>query len=75
MKLKMHENRFLSTKEVAHLFEVTPNTVSRWAREGNLPALVTPSGRRKFPRDGIRRLVGDSEPASGKRQEKRRKES
>ena len=71
----MHEKRFLSTKEVARLFEVTPNTVSRWAREEKMPALVMPSGRRKFPRDEIRRLVRDSEPTSGKQQEKRRKES
>ncbi len=71
----MHEKRFLSTKEVARLFEVTPNTVSRWAREEKVPALVMPSGRRKFRRDEIRRLVRDSEPTSGKHQEKRRKES
>ena len=75
VELKMREKRFLSTKEVARLFEVSPNTVTRWAREAKVPALVTPSGRHKFPRDEIRRLVRDSEPTSGKQQEERRKES
>ena len=54
----MEDKRFLTAKEVARLFEVSANTVARWAREGRVPALVTPSGRRKFPREEIERLVG-----------------
>lgn len=50
--------RFLSTGQVAKLFEVSPNTVARWARQGKLPCLTTPSGRRKFPRQTIERLAG-----------------
>ena len=54
----MKRARFLSTGQVAKLFEVSPSTVARWAREGKLPVITTPSGRRKFPRETIERLVG-----------------
>jgi excisionase family DNA binding protein len=49
----MSSKRFLTTKEVAELFEVSANTISRWARDGKMPALTTPGGRRKFPREVI----------------------
>ena len=53
----MNHKQFLTAKEVARLFELSPNTVARWAMEGKLPALVTPSGRRKFPREAVQRLA------------------
>lgn len=62
----MGDIRFLSTGEVAKLFEVSPNTVARWARQGKLPCLTTPSGRRKFPRRAIQRLAGYLKPEAGK---------
>ena len=54
----MNQIRFLTTGQVAKLFEVSPSTVARWAREGKLPVITTPSGRRKFPRETIERLAG-----------------
>ena len=54
---KMNAKRFLATAEVARLFEVSPNTVARWARQGKLPCLTTPSGRRKFPRAETEQLL------------------
>ncbi len=53
----MEDVRFLSPGEVAKLFEVSPNTVARWARQGKLPCLTMPSGRRKFPRQAIQHLA------------------
>ena len=70
----MQDKRFLTTKEVARLFEVSPNTVARWAREGSVPALVTPSGRRKFPREEIERLIGYTRPTSHQCAAERRRE-
>jgi excisionase family DNA binding protein len=46
--------------EVAHLFEVSPHTVYRWTREGRLPYVLTPGGRRRYPREEVQRLAGTS---------------
>jgi excisionase family DNA binding protein len=46
---------FLSRTEVARILGVSPNTVSRWAREGRLPCQLTLGGHRRFDR----RLVED----------------
>lgn len=40
--------RFLTRTEVARLLGVSPNTVSRWAREGRLPCQMTLGGHRRF---------------------------
>jgi len=39
------DKRFITAKQVAALFEVSPSTVLRWAKAGRLPTLVTPGGR------------------------------
>lgn len=51
------EKRFLSRLEVAQLFEVSPHTVYRWTREGRLPYILTPGGRRRYPKQEIEQLV------------------
>lgn len=51
------EKRFLSRHEVAQLFEVSPHTVYRWTREGRLPYILTPGGRRRYPREEIEQLA------------------
>jgi excisionase family DNA binding protein len=45
---------------------VTPNTVSRWAREGRLPNVLTLGGHRRFEADAIENLLKRrlDEPAS-----------
>lgn len=48
---------YFTRAEVAKMFEVAPNTVSRWAREGKLPCVLTPGGRRRYPRGVTRELV------------------
>jgi len=35
---------------------VSPNTVTRWAREGRLPCQVTLGGHHRFERDLVERL-------------------
>jgi excisionase family DNA binding protein len=48
----------MSRKEVAELFQVSPSTVTRWAREGRIPALRTPGGHYRYPAAAMRRLAG-----------------
>jgi excisionase family DNA binding protein len=51
------DKRYLSRQEVAAMFEVSPHTVYRWTREGRLPYVLTPGGRRRYPREEIQRLA------------------
>ena len=51
------DKRYLSRLDVATLFEVSPHTVYRWTREGRLPYVLTPGGRRRYPREDIQRLA------------------
>ncbi|MFN2526822.1 MAG: helix-turn-helix domain-containing protein [Actinomycetota bacterium] len=48
---------YIKTAEVARILRVSPKTVSRWAREGRLPHLVTLGGHRRFPEGDIRELA------------------
>ena len=41
---------FLTRSEVSKLLGVSPNTVTRWAREGRLPCQVTLGGHHRFDR-------------------------
>lgn len=51
------EKGYLRAAEAAALLHVSPKTVSRWAKEGKLPHVVTLGGHRRFPRKEIERLV------------------
>lgn len=59
MKTAAKSKRFLSRAEVAEIFEVSPNTVARWARSGKLPYVLTLGGRRRYDRLEIMKLVDD----------------
>jgi excisionase family DNA binding protein len=49
--------RYLHTAEVAAILQVSPKTVSRWAKEGKLPFLKTLGGHRRYPAAEIRQLA------------------
>jgi excisionase family DNA binding protein len=51
------DNHYLRAAEAAALLHVSPKTVSRWAKEGKLPHIVTLGGHRRFPRQEIERLA------------------
>ncbi len=51
------DRRYLSRGEVARLLDVSPHTVYRWTREGRLPYVLTPGGRRRYPREEVERLA------------------
>jgi excisionase family DNA binding protein len=46
----------LTTSEVSRLLGVSPNTVTRWAREGRLPCRLTLGGHHRFERHLIEDL-------------------
>lgn len=41
-------NRILTTRQVAELFGVVPQTVITWANNGTLPHFRTPGGHRRY---------------------------
>ena len=46
----------LTTSEVSRLLGVSPNTVTRWAREGRLPCRLTLGGHHRFEREVIEKI-------------------
>ena len=50
------ETQFLTRSEVSKLLGVSPNTVTRWAREGRLPCQVTLGGHHRFDRELVDQL-------------------
>lgn len=48
---------YIRTAEAARILRVSPKTVSRWAKEGRLPHVVTLGGHRRFPAAAIRQLA------------------
>jgi excisionase family DNA binding protein len=50
------ERPYLTRAGVARLLGVSPNTVSRWAREGKLDCQLTLGGHRRFDRGAIEEL-------------------
>ena len=48
---------YIRTAEAAKMLRVSPKTVSRWAKQGRLPHVVTLGGHRRFPQQAIERLA------------------
>ena len=48
--------QFLTRSEVSKLLGVSPNTVTRWAREGRLACQVTLGGHHRFDRELVEQL-------------------
>jgi excisionase family DNA binding protein len=53
-------DRYLTRSQVARMLGVSPNTVTRWAREGRLPSLVTLGGHHRFERSTIERIAREA---------------
>jgi excisionase family DNA binding protein len=54
--MQQASGEYLTRAEVARLLGVSPNTVSRWAREGRLACQMTLGGHRRFDRTMIEQL-------------------
>ena len=48
---------YLKAADAARILHVSPKTVSRWAKEGRVPHIVTLGGHRRFPRREIEELA------------------
>jgi excisionase family DNA binding protein len=57
------EGQLLRTSDVATLFQVSERTVSEWAKRGQVPSVRTPGGHRRYPAEGIRRLLDEGRDA------------
>jgi excisionase family DNA binding protein len=49
-EIRAGTSEFLTRSEVSKLLGVSPNTVTRWAREGRLACQVTLGGHHRFER-------------------------
>ena len=48
----------LTTREVADLLRVHPNTVLHWVKTGEIKPVPSPGRLKKFRREDIERMVG-----------------
>jgi len=55
--VKLESEPLLTRAEVAALFGVDAQTVTRWARNGRLTAVRTPGGHRRFSEREVRDLL------------------
>jgi excisionase family DNA binding protein len=55
------KDALLTPAEVAHLFRVSPKTVTRWARAGKLSAKRTLGGHRRFSEAEVREFLNKIE--------------
>ncbi|MEA2433828.1 MAG: hypothetical protein QOG54_1285 [Actinomycetota bacterium] len=51
------DDSYIRTSEAAKILRVSPKTVSRWAKEGKIPHVMTLGGHRRFPSTAIRELA------------------
>jgi len=51
--IKNKSRQYLTPNEVADMLMVSPVTVRQWASKGDLPALTTPGGHRRFVKQDI----------------------
>ena len=51
------KSTYLLPSEVAEVLQVSPKTVTRWAKEGKLPSRRTLGGHRRYARADIESLV------------------
>ena len=51
------EDVYLSTSQAARILRVSAKTVSRWAKDGKVPHVVTLGGHRRFPSTVITELA------------------
>jgi excisionase family DNA binding protein len=60
-------DRLLTPQEAADIIHVTVSTLLRWAREGRLPSVVMPSGRRRFRLTDLPGFSGSPQSEDGGR--------
>lgn len=61
----MVDKDYLRPAEVARLFRVNPETVTRWAKEGWVQSARTPGGHRRYSVAEIDRLLAEGTERNG----------
>ena len=56
-KAASDDGRFLRTREVALLFQVSERAVTDWARKGRIRSVRTPGGHRRYPASHVKTLL------------------
>ena len=56
------EGNYMRTAEAARILRVSTKTVSRWAKDGKIPHVVTLGGHRRFPARAIYELARRLDP-------------
>jgi excisionase family DNA binding protein len=57
MQDMIDDDIYLRTAEAAKILHVSAKTVSRWAKEGKIPHVVTLGGHRRFPATAVHDLA------------------
>jgi excisionase family DNA binding protein len=57
-------DRLLTARDVAELFGVSPETVLRWTRRGDLPGFRLPGGALRYRREELEAWLDSRETAS-----------
>jgi excisionase family DNA binding protein len=57
MQDMIDDDVYLRTAEAAKILHVSAKTVSRWAKEGKIPHVVTLGGHRRFPATAVQDLA------------------
>ncbi len=57
MQNLIDDDVYLRTAEAAKILHVSAKTVSRWAKEGKIPHVVTLGGHRRFPATAVHDLA------------------
>lgn len=57
-----HEEDLLKPDEVAQMFGVNVKTVTRWNNSGQLPAIKTVGGHRRYRRKDVQKALEDIWP-------------
>ena len=60
----------MSRVEVAEMFQVSLSTVTRWARQGRIPAVRTPGGHYRYPYVAIRQLADEMKNETERRDDR-----
>lgn len=58
------DQTYLTISKAADLLEVSAGTVRRWVREGRLPAITHPSGRRRIRPEDVEAILATAERAA-----------
>jgi excisionase family DNA binding protein len=67
MSNQNNDDRLLTPREMAQLFNVRTTTVARWETEGHIDALFTPGGHRRYRlSDALALKKANEEPALDK---------